>query len=90
MNSKIMFDTEGLEGIITSISAEIDKYSLSAENLNKSFEDVSKYWIGPDYDQYNVRVVEYLKTVQMLKLTLQDFEETISKLKNKISNYQGF
>lgn len=90
MNAKLMLDTDALASKISTISTEIDKFELSVENLVRSFDDIKKYWIGPDFNEYYKKVTEQLKSVQLLKLTLQDFLGVLNDLKLKIDSYQGF
>ena len=90
MATKIYYDTNGLANITTSLSTEIGKLSTTSDNLYKEFEKVKDYWKGQDADKYVNDALDYMKTVQLLKLSLEDFETVLKQLKTKIDNYQKF
>ena len=90
MARKIYYDTNGLANLATSLSTEIGKVSTTSDNLYKEFEKVKDYWKGPDGEKYINDALDYMKTVQLLKLSLEDFETVIKQLKTKIDNYQKF
>ena len=90
MNSKLYFDTVGLANLIAQITAEISRYSVTIDNLYKEYEKSKSYWKGPDADAYFNKVLSYMKTTQLLKLTLQDYVEVLTSVKSKIDNYSKF
>ena len=90
MATKIYYDTNGLANLTTSLSTEIGKVATTSDNLYKEFEKVKDYWKGPDADKYIDDALTYMKTVQLLKLSLEDFETVLKQLKTKIDNYQKF
>ena len=90
MTSDFYYDVAGISSLANSIQAEISKYSLTIENLEREFDNIKDYWKGPDCDKYLSDVSAYMKKLQLLKLTLGDYYDLLSSLATKLDGHSNF